>query len=897
MINLGPINEKVRQTLYQRSLALARESNTNPLEPIETSQLLDTFTKSMWVKMFSPVAVDGVVGARIYGGEVFEENNFRPLQGFDQVYGPIRTQALEPQIQAQDGHELIRPIPGILDFTCEYKGGLSAIREATINLIVWTFEDLERLTPYFMAPNKGVLLEWGYGSSINQANIETITEQDMKDGKAYDKINTLVLDSGGRYDGISGVISNFEFKARSDGGFDVTTTIVSRGVNILNTQLDQSDAPLSSSPTGEFQDTEAWPTLGEFCSALEEELYSLATEDSSFWDFKKSLPPANVGDKKWQQGSTLPPGVLVYATDGWLQFAREKGPYITWGFLEDNILNKWVGRYSKTDGRIGASFRSIEPVVNAETGKFLSGLNQTNNVSEADMTSVHVSNHPYLETPHLDRWVLPGQFNISKTTEDSADAEFCKSVAALINDPNKFEPFSANDDNTKGYLRNILISFRLVKESFQGVKTLKEGLQNLFDALNEDVQGFWNFQVVSDPYISGNVKVIDSKDTVLSVKDYIDKVNVDGLENPTSPMYVFDSWGERSIVKSQDLSVKLPSAFAITAMYAGTSPPGSGETEGDKDAAATGKLLGTDGVDESQKDMIRPSRIDPDKPAYGTQNPYNLQGAGDNVSNEFFGNEKGVQFSGLDLSSILERARESKEKSDEEKKKDKQKEKSSKARTLEPMKKFFKARQEGQLYDEDGNLKEDIKNDELYKTVMGNIISGNTQVLVGSDGALLDGSVDIELLESASGTTDLVPIELSITIDGIGGIFPGNVFHVNYIPKRYKEFCAFQIISVSQNVSKDGWTTDIKGQVRVASDKVIKITPSEVSKYSKSTSKAPQISGGQSGNSGGLPSNNASQGNLSDTSPNQGYQEISENDDDGVYGIDPVTGQLVKKSD
>ena len=25
--------------------------------------------------------------------------------------------------------------------------------------------------------------------------------------------------------------------------------------------------------------------------------------------------------------------------------------------------------------------------------------------------------------------------------------------------------------------------------------------------------------------------------------------------------------------------------------------------------------------------------------------------------------------------------------------------------------------------------------------------------------------------------------------------------------------------------------------------------------------------------------------------------EISENDDDGVYGIDPVTGQLVKKSD
>jgi len=56
---------------------------------------------------------------------------------------------------------------------------------------------------------------------------------------------------------------------------------------------------------------------------------------------------------------------------------------------------------------------------------------------------------------------------------------------------------------------------------------------------------------------------------------------------------------------------------------------------------------------------------------------------------------------------------------------------------------------------------------------------------------------------------------LEITIDGIGGIVPGNAFHVDYIPDRYKEFCVFQAIKVDHSVSAGGWTTTIKGLPRV----------------------------------------------------------------------------------
>ena len=65
MINLNPINKKIRQTLAKRSAALKRDvTDTNPLAPV-SDELVNTTSRSVWVKMFSPVIVknDGVVVA------------------------------------------------------------------------------------------------------------------------------------------------------------------------------------------------------------------------------------------------------------------------------------------------------------------------------------------------------------------------------------------------------------------------------------------------------------------------------------------------------------------------------------------------------------------------------------------------------------------------------------------------------------------------------------------------------------------------------------------------------------------------------------------------------------------------------------------------------------------
>ena len=60
----------------------------------------------------------------------------------------------------------------------------------------------------------------------------------------------------------------------------------------------------------------------------------------------------------------------------------------------------------------------------------------------------------------------------------------------------------------------------------------------------------------------------------------------------------------------------------------------------------------------------------------------------------------------------------------------------------------------------------------------------------------------------------LIPLELSLTIDGIGGIFPGNSFHSEYLPSRYQLLALFQAFEVSHKIDSSGWTTSLNGKMR-----------------------------------------------------------------------------------
>ena len=42
----------------------------------------------------------------------------------------------------------------------------------------------------------------------------------------------------------------------------------------------------------------------------------------------------------------------------------------------------------------------------------------------------------------------------------------------------------------------------------------------------------------------------------------------------------------------------------------------------------------------------------------------------------------------------------------------------------------------------------------------------------------------------------IIPIDLDLTIDGIGGLKPGNLFRIDYLPELYRKYCYFFISQV-----------------------------------------------------------------------------------------------------
>jgi hypothetical protein len=60
----------------------------------------------------------------------------------------------------------------------------------------------------------------------------------------------------------------------------------------------------------------------------------------------------------------------------------------------------------------------------------------------------------------------------------------------------------------------------------------------------------------------------------------------------------------------------------------------------------------------------------------------------------------------------------------------------------------------------------------------------------------------------------LIPLELELSIDGIGGIFPGNAYHSDYVPMRYQQETLFQCFDVNHTVDGSGWTVNLTGKMR-----------------------------------------------------------------------------------
>jgi len=183
---------------------------------------------------YEDLKAEGLAKRWVLEGGVKNQNILRGGLGKEKgkAYGDpyIRSDA------TSDGYGIV-PMPGILSANVRTETAYGSLRSAKIDWVCHNLRQLEILELLYMRPGYPVLLEWGWSPYItNKGQIENDFPYNkyffLKNQSQENLTNQIIKtkkDSNGNYDGLFGIIKNFSFTSRGDGGFTCVTELISMG--------------------------------------------------------------------------------------------------------------------------------------------------------------------------------------------------------------------------------------------------------------------------------------------------------------------------------------------------------------------------------------------------------------------------------------------------------------------------------------------------------------------------------------------------------------------------------------------------------------------------------------------------------------------------------------------
>jgi hypothetical protein len=129
----------------------------------------------------------------------------------------------------------IRPMPGITSLDVKSKSAYGSLREANVSFQCWDISQLEELEQLYMRPGYSVLVEWGWAPYLdNSGNLQPNVPlppylfQKLTKEQIWKEIYDRSAKDG-NYDAVYGFVKNYSWKARSDGGYDCSVSIITMG--------------------------------------------------------------------------------------------------------------------------------------------------------------------------------------------------------------------------------------------------------------------------------------------------------------------------------------------------------------------------------------------------------------------------------------------------------------------------------------------------------------------------------------------------------------------------------------------------------------------------------------------------------------------------------------------
>jgi len=242
-----PLHPKVASTLARRQNIIGKE-----IRSLKELAFLNSTTS--WVKLSSSVNVNNEPGLalnNILQGGTLNSNTFSTAKQREGI-GEGITNAYS--LKNSDGSTNllgVKPMPGITSVSIDNIGAYGSLRKATINFQCWDIKQLEILETLYMRPGYTLLLEFGRTTYIDDKD-KLITVNDDKDffnkngiNNLQEYLNSLYIKSvnqEGNYDAFFGYITNYAWSARSDGGYDCKTELISTGELLESLKVNYSFA-------------------------------------------------------------------------------------------------------------------------------------------------------------------------------------------------------------------------------------------------------------------------------------------------------------------------------------------------------------------------------------------------------------------------------------------------------------------------------------------------------------------------------------------------------------------------------------------------------------------------------------------------------------------------------
>ena len=887
---LKPINPKIQQVLEAKSKILSRDTSALSTQGGLPNKLNEVQGRSSWIRWISG-DIDPIV---ILGGVGINDNGvgYSLAKGFKEVYVPPDSAAMQySPSQYRDAGTLFKPLAGVKSITTSFEGATKALRKTVVTWTVFDLDELEVLTPHFLSPGKWTMLEvgWNYdGKSFT--NLVGNKFFEVKDGKEnapakpkYDKfedlgsLDEIIYDNGGDYDVFSGIITNFEYSVRDDGGFDCTTTFATHGISLLDagkdtttftvdTAFEKIELTDDASLIGRLKQDNINIAMQKLATYFRVQVTNKLNYLKTYMKLSKDKTMAGdfygpTSNTNWftytgvkgipiKEGEEFKGLKASSITDNKMEEDNPAASWVRWGWFEDNILSKYAGYASMTTNQEGdvtginevkLKFRSIEDVLVTDTNGTMGQKVKLNN-GKYEKESVRILSHRHLITTDVNKFILIGKTDtletgtkgiytsLGKFLKNAPDGLKKYEFAVPKKDVPKKEVTEEKTDETtvipneheieEGYIRNIFFNVRWLQEQFKGVGTLREAIDNVWNAFNAEYQNYWQFDVVGDINDTSIARITDINNSRYGVDKF--KISDIKLKTPDPPAsyygcYQFPTWTKDSIVSNMDYSVTIPSTqVAVAALSGGTldAETIAQRNRGDIDVQTFVKGMSKSFEDRKERFFDNITRIAEYTNvasvakfgnADGDENESLLGGSGPNMINTLIKRDKDLVNAKIGETKI---------------KAFKPSEVGDGQISIRSAHDFFKTPEAGKQTTNKTDWKVSLYNNGAIQS------EGNSDYI-----SVMLGIMHTSPTESKGALTDLLNgiAELKLTIDGTAGIFPGDAFTSKHLPKhllrkdsRGKLPLLFQVTNVQQSISPDGWKTEITGQPRMNHNHIYK---------------------------------------------------------------------------